>query len=369
MDNKSIRLFGDASMDFLTASMKKSEPCDRAGTSSVLVTGGAGYLGSHTVLELIRKGYRPVIFDNFSTSSEMVLPRLARICGREIPTVRGDVRNVNAVREVIQRFGVRAILHFAGLKAVAESVDEPLRYYDCNVGGLLSVLTAIQGTEARDVIFSSSATVYGDPDACPISEAAPLKPTNAYGHSKSICETILQDSARANDLRAVALRYFNPVGADSSGLIGEDPLHRPNNLMPFIAQVAAKRRERLSVFGSDYPTIDGTGVRDYVHVSDLAAGHVRALDFLTESSSGFTVLNLGTGHPVSVLQLINIFEQASGRRIPFAIEPRRTGDVAACWANPTAAEIKLGWRAARTVFDMCKDAWNWQALNPHGYRS
>lgn len=334
----------------------------------VLVTGGAGYIGSHTVVALVQSGFQPVVFDNFTNSSEAVFPRLEMLCGRPVPYVTGDVRDIGLLRRTIEKYNVRAVIHFAGFKAVGESVAEPLRYYDNNVNGLLALLSALNGTAARSIVFSSSATVYGEPDRCPIPESAAVRPTNPYGHSKAMCERILQSVCAADTtLHVAVLRYFNPAGAHESGLIGEDPAGIPNNLMPYLSQVAAGQREKLSVFGSDYATADGTGVRDYIHVVDLAKGHLAALQYLA-NHAGATFVNLGTGTPCSVLELIDAFTRESGKAVPYIFAPRRPGDIAECWADPSLAKHRLGWQAQLGVPAMCVDAWRWQKRNPHGYR-
>ncbi|QNP49739.1 UDP-glucose 4-epimerase GalE [Diaphorobacter aerolatus] len=327
----------------------------------ILVTGGAGFIGSHTCAALSAQGLPHVILDNFCNSKPSVLERLARITGAEPVFVKGDVRDRALVARVLREHGVTAVIHFAGLKAVGESVREPLRYYDTNVAGTATLLAAMREVGVRTMVFSSSATVYGDAPESPIRESAPTGPTNPYGHSKLMSEQIMADLDRSEpgQWRLARLRYFNPVGAHASGLIGEDPQDIPNNLMPFVAQVAAGGRKELSIFGGDYPTTDGTGVRDYIHVSDLADGHVAALRYL-EKHPGVLTLNLGTGEPVSVLQMVKAFESASGVSVPYRIVDRRPGDVAAYWADPETARKKLGWTAARNVEQMCADVWRWQ---------
>jgi UDP-glucose 4-epimerase len=335
----------------------------------VLVTGGTGYIGSHTCVELMQAGHEVVVLDNLCNSHEAVLERIAQIAGKPPQFVRADVRDFRALREVFAAHRFDAAIHFAGLKAVGESVEKPLEYYDNNVQGALSLCRAMAEAGVGTLVFSSSATVYGSAASVPISEDAPLGPTNPYGQSKLMVERILGDVAasRPDVWRVALLRYFNPVGAHPSGLIGEDPQGVPNNLMPNIAQVAAGVREKVRVFGSDYPTRDGTGVRDYIHVVDLARGHLAALDALWRERRGFTV-NLGTGRGVSVLEAVKAFERASKRAIPLERVGRRAGDVAESYADPSLAQRLLGWKAAHGLDDMCRDAWRWQSMNPHGYR-
>jgi len=328
----------------------------------ILVTGGAGFIGSHTCAALAAQGERFVILDNFSNSRRSVLDRLARITGAPVDCVEGDVRDGALVARVLRDHAVDAVIHFAGLKAVGESVREPLRYYDNNVGGTLALLAAMREVGVRTVVFSSSATVYGEPISSPIREDFALQPANPYGWSKAMAEQALADldHSAPGQWRIARLRYFNPVGAHESGLIGEDPQDVPNNLMPYVAQVAAGQRPELSIFGGDYSTADGTGVRDYIHVSDLAEGHVAALRYL-RAHPGLITVNLGTGQPVSVLQMVQAFERASGRPVPYRIAARRPGDVPAYWADPSQAERLLGWRAWRGADHMCVDAWRWQS--------
>jgi len=333
----------------------------------ILVTGGAGYIGSHTVVELLQAGHELVIFDNLSNSSIRVLERIERIAGIRSAFVEGDIRDASALADVFKAWPITAVIHFAGLKAVGESVEQPLRYYDNNVVGTLRLCEAMAGAGVRDLVFSSSATVYGDPHAVPIREDFPLQATNPYGRSKLHIEEILRDIASSDPAWRIALlRYFNPVGAHDSGLIGEDPRGIPNNLMPFVTQVAIGRRPELSIFGNDYPTPDGTGVRDYIHVVDLARGHLAALSAL-ERTAGVQTVNLGTGRGYSVLEMVKAFEMASGRRVPYRIVPRRPGDVAACYADPAFAQAQLGWTAEFDLDAMCRDAWRWQEANPEGY--
>jgi len=335
----------------------------------VLVTGGAGYIGSHTVLQLLNEGTDVVVLDNLSNSSPIALERVGVLAGRQVKLVQGSLCAPGTARSVLSEGGFDAVLHFAGLKAVGESVAEPLRYYRNNVYGTLNLLEAMIATGVRKLVFSSSATVYGVPEAVPIQESARRSTTNPYGRSKLIIEQVLEDMYAADpEWGIISLRYFNPVGAHPSGLIGEGPTGTPNNLMPFITQVASGLRKRLSVFGGDYLTIDGTGVRDYIHVQDLARGHLAALKYLSASDHGnMLAINLGTGRGVSVLELVRAFEEANGVTIPYDIVSRRPGDVAACFADPSLAERVLGWRATLNIESMCRDAWNWQSKNPHGY--
>jgi len=334
----------------------------------VLVTGGAGYIGSHTVVELLQAGWPVVVLDNLSNASAESLRRVERITGLPAPLVRGDVRDEALLTDLLARHDFGATLHFAGLKAVGESVARPLEYYDNNVGGTQVLLRCLQRAGVKRFVFSSSATVYGDPQSVPLREDARTGPTNPYGRSKWMVELMLQDLAASDPGWAIGiLRYFNPVGAHASGLIGEDPADVPNNLMPFVAQVAVGRRAELSVFGSDWPTRDGTGVRDYIHVVDLARGHVAALGRAGEQAGAFTV-NLGTGRGYSVLEMVRAFERASGRPVPYRLVGRRPGDIAECYADPSYARALLGWQAERGIDEMCADAWRWQSSNPQGYR-
>jgi UDP-glucose 4-epimerase len=333
----------------------------------IFVTGGAGYIGSHTCVALIQAGYTPVVYDNLCNSSAESLARVERITGVRPIFIRADVRDGTALDAAFTQHGVKAVIHFAGLKAVGESVEKPLAYYDNNVGGTLTLLQAMQRAKVHNIIFSSSATVYGDPASVPIREDFPLSATNAYGRSKLMIEEILGDLYRAEpQWRIARLRYFNPVGAHESGLIGEDPRGIPNNLMPYITQVAIGRLETLRIFGGDWPTPDGTGVRDYIHVMDLAEGHVAALRHLLDHPGMFTV-NLGTGQGYSVLQMVQSFGRSIGRALPYEIVDRRPGDIAECWADPTAAQQLLGWKARRGLDAICADAWRWQQGNPQGY--
>lgn len=334
---------------------------------SVLVTGGAGYIGSHTCLELLMAGNDVVVIDNLSNSKQAVFDRVERICGRRPVFYEYDVRNSEKVAEIILMHGIDAVIHFAGLKAVGESVNQPLRYYDNNVTGSVAVFRAMMKTGVRSLVFSSSATVYGNPHSVPIHEDFPLSATNPYGRSKLMIEEMLRDLIIADDTWHIALlRYFNPVGAHESGLIGEDPTGIPNNLMPYISHVAAGREKELQVFGGDYPTPDGTGVRDYIHVVDLADGHIAALDWLRQHS-GIHTFNLGTGKGNSVLEVVHAFEAVTGQPIPYRVVARRPGDIAQCYADVSRAKSELGWKAQRSITKMCKDAWNWQIKNPGGY--
>jgi UDP-glucose 4-epimerase len=333
----------------------------------VLVTGGAGYIGSHTAVELLQAGWEVVVLDNLSHASAESLRRVERITGRQAPLVRADIRDEGALAALLRSQRFDAAIHFAGLKAVGESVAQPLAYYDNNVAGTATLLRALAAANVRRLVFSSSATVYGDPQRVPIDEGAQVGPTNPYGRTKWMVELMLADLAAADpDWSIGMLRYFNPVGAHPSGLIGEDPRGVPNNLMPFVSQVAVGRLQQLSVFGGDWPTPDGTGVRDYIHVVDLARGHLAALDRLFGQRGAFTV-NLGTGRGYSVLELVGAFERASGRKVPYRIVDRRPGDIAACYADPSAAAALLGWRAELGIDRICADAWRWQQANPQGY--
>lgn len=334
---------------------------------SILVTGGAGYIGSHTCVELLAAGHEVVVFDNFCNSSRIAIERVKQITGRSPVIVEGDIRDQSALENTLRQYQCQAVIHFAGLKAVGESVEDPLRYYDNNVVGTHRLLTAMQNCNVDTLVFSSSATVYGEPQWLPYTEDHPLSAINPYGRTKLFIEQILQDLYTSSpSWRIAILRYFNPVGAHESGLIGEDPQGIPNNLMPYVAQVAVGRRPYLNVWGSDYPTPDGTGVRDYIHVVDLALGHLKALDALSEPQC-FAV-NLGTGMGNSVLDLVRAFETASGRPVPYQLSPRRSGDLAAYYADPTQAQQRLGWNAERDLATMCRDHWCWQSQNPNGYQ-
>ena len=335
--------------------------------STILVTGGAGYIGSHTVLALLEAGHEVLIVDNLSNSSAKVLPRLEQLSGQVIPFVQADVRDSAALDRIFAEHRIDGVIHFAGLKAVGESVAQPLRYFDNNVGSTLALLQAMDRAGVRRIVFSSSATVYGDPDQVPINESSRLQVTNPYGRTKLMCEDILRDLQMSDPRWQVAiLRYFNPVGAHISGTIGENPSGIPNNLMPFITQVAVGQREFLSIFGQDYPTPDGTGVRDYIHVVDLAQGHLAALNYLQNQQASITV-NLGTGRGVSVKELADTFARVTGVPVPYRFVDRRPGDVAACYADTRLAREALGWQAQLGVERMCQDAWRWQSNNPKGY--
>ncbi len=333
----------------------------------VLVTGGAGYIGSHTVVELINAGHTAVVLDNLCNSSAESLNRIEQITGQKPRLVQGDIRDAALLDELLAAEKFDATMHFAGLKAVGESVDMPLEYYDNNVNGTVVLLNALKKANVTRFVFSSSATVYGDPAVVPIQEDAPTGPTNPYGRTKWMIEFMLRDLAATDPRWAIAnLRYFNPVGAHVSGLIGEDPQGKPNNLMPFVAQVAVGRRDKLAVFGADYDTPDGTGVRDYIHVVDLALGHLAALDYAAAHNGEVTV-NLGTGNGYSVLEMIKAFEKASGRPVPYELVDRRPGDIATCYADPAHAKALLGWSASKGIEQMCEDGWRWQQGNPNGY--
>ena len=335
----------------------------------VFVTGGLGYIGSHTCVSLIDAGFDVSIIDNLSNSHVNVLERIHAIAGQVPEFFKGDIRDGALLKKIFHDQQFDAVIHFAGLKAVGESVAKPVDYYDNNVAGTLNLLKAMQDAAIKRIVFSSSATVYGDPHSVPIREDFPCSATNPYGSSKLMIENILADLSIADpEWQISRLRYFNPVGAHESGSIGEDPKGIPNNLMPFIAQVAGGRREKLQVFGDDYPTPDGSGVRDYIHVVDLAEGHLAALRYTGEHRRLLTV-NLGTGQGVSVLQMIDSFEKATGQEVPFEIVGRRPGDIAQCWADPSLANELLGWSANKTLKDMCVDTWRWQRMNPMGYQA
>jgi UDP-glucose 4-epimerase len=335
----------------------------------ILLTGGAGYIGSHTAIALLQSGLNVVVLDNLSNSSAESLSRVAKIAGRSATFIQGDIRDRALLNFLFAEHAIDAVLHFAGLKAVGESVAQPLRYYDNNVHGSQVLLQAMADAGVFSFVFSSSATVYGDPAQMPIAEECPVgQPTNPYGRSKLMVEDMLRDLAATDPRWRIAiLRYFNPVGAHESGLIGEDPNGIPNNLLPYIAQVAVGKLPELAVFGNDYPTHDGTGVRDYIHVVDLAEGHLRALDSL-KTRTGAHVWNLGTGQGYSVLDMVRAFEANSGKPVPYRISPRRPGDIATCYSDPSKAERELGWKAKRGLPEIMRDAWRWQQLNPNGYR-
>jgi UDP-glucose 4-epimerase len=336
----------------------------------IFVTGGAGYIGSHTCVELLDAGYDVTVFDNFCNSQPEAVARVERITGKKLRLLKGDIRDRGALVTALRESGASAVIHFAGLKAVGESVTQPLAYYDNNVVGTLRLLEAMGECGVKTLVFSSSATVYGDPQRLPLTEDHPLSATNPYGRSKLMIEEILRDLHRSDaSWRLGILRYFNPVGAHASGLIGEDPQGIPNNLLPFIAQVAVGRRAYLNVWGNDYATPDGTGVRDYIHIVDLALGHLRALTTLErlEKNDACLTVNLGTGTGYSVLDIVKAFELASGRSVPYKIAARRPGDIASCYADPQRAFNLLSWRAERGLSAMCADTWRWQSGNPNGY--
>ena len=334
----------------------------------VLVTGGAGYIGSHTCVELLHRGENVVVVDNLDNSSEESLARVKAITGKSVTFYRADLLDEKTLQKVFASHKIDSVIHFAGLKAVGESNSIPLRYYENNVSGTLALMKLMKQNGVNNLVFSSSATVYGEPKTVPIHEGFPLSATNPYGRSKLIVEDILRDFAKAEPTWNIAiLRYFNPIGAHQSGTIGEDPRGIPNNLLPYISQVAVGKLKQLAVFGNDYDTIDGTGVRDYIHVVDLALGHLKAIDHLRKKP-GLVTFNLGTGKGYSVFQMIAAFEKASGKKIAYEVKPRRQGDVQACYASPTLAEKEMGWVAIRGIDEMCQDAWLWQSQNPNGYQ-
>ncbi|MEA3352928.1 MAG: UDP-glucose 4-epimerase GalE [Campylobacterota bacterium] len=340
---------------------------------SILITGGAGYIGSHTLVELSHANYDFIVYDNLSNSSQESLKRVSKIIGRDITFIEGDIRDTEKLKEIFSNHQIDSVIHFAGLKAVGESVAKPLEYYDNNVVGTLRLLEAMKEFGCKKIVFSSSATVYGDPATTPILESFPVGgTTNSYGTSKYMIERILEDLYISdNSFKIAILRYFNPVGAHKSGTIGEDPNGIPNNLMPFISQVAVGKREYLSVFGGDYDTHDGTGVRDYIHVVDLANAHVKAIDYLNsqETMNEPLITNLGTGTGYSVLDVVKAFEKASGKEVPYKLCERRAGDIAKCYANPSFAKEVLDWEATRIIEQMCIDSWRWQSNNPNGYNN
>ena len=335
---------------------------------NVFVTGGAGFIGSHTVLQLLREGHDVTVLDNLSNASEESLNRVKELSGREAKLIVGDILDAPLLDKICSENRFDCCIHFAGLKAVGESVAKPWEYYNNNITGTLNLLKALRDHDMKNFIFSSSATVYGDPETVPITEECPKGTcTNPYGWTKSMIEQILMDMAKADsEWNIVLLRYFNPIGADPSGRIGENPRGIPNNLMPYVTQVAVGKLERLGVFGDDYDTPDGTGVRDYIHVSDLADGHIKALKKIVEKA-GLCIYNLGTGNGVSVLELVHSFEKANGITIPYDIKERRPGDIATCYADASKAKRELGWEAKHDIVDMCRDSWNWQKNNPNGY--
>lgn len=337
---------------------------------NILVTGGAGYIGSHTCIELLDAGFTPIVFDNLSNSSTVALDRVEKITGHKITFIKGDIRDANALDNVFSTYDIYAVIHFAGLKAVGESVEKPIMYYDNNVSGSINLFGAMERHHISRIIFSSSATVYGDPHTVPIKENFPTSTTNPYGGSKLIIEDVLKNIFVAHQHWNIALlRYFNPVGAHESGLIGEDPSDIPNNLMPYISGVAVGKLNQLSVFGDDYPTVDGTGVRDYIHVVDLAKGHVKALQaFKNKAVDNLFTVNLGTGIGYSVLEMVEAFKQASGKPITYQITGRRPGDIACCYADPSYAKQLIDWEATMGIQAMCDDTWKWQSENPNGYK-
>ena len=338
-------------------------------SKKILVTGGAGYIGSHTLIELIAAGFTPVVYDNLSNSSPASLARVQQIVGQSIEFIEGDILDTQLLAKTFAAHDFTAVIHFAGLKAVGESVAKPLWYYQNNVAGTLNLLDAMAKAQVKNLIFSSSATVYGDPEALPIVESSPRSATNPYGQSKLMIEHMLEDLAKSdNHWQLISLRYFNPIGAYHTGTIGENPNGIPNNLMPYVSQVAVGKLPQLSVFGNDYDTVDGTGVRDYIHVVDLAKGHVAALQYLEHQTQlGFEPINLGTGKGTSVLELVNAFIKTTGQPVPYSIAPRRPGDIASCYASSDKAKHLLGWQAEFDIERMCTDTWRWQSQNPNGY--
>jgi UDP-glucose 4-epimerase len=335
----------------------------------ILITGGAGYIGSHTCLQLLQADYDIVVLDNLSNSQTESLNRVQKLSGKDFPFIKADIRDAEALRSVFSQYNISGVIHFAGLKAVGESTEKPVLYYENNVVGSLNLLKVMAEFNVKSIVFSSSATVYGDPQEVPVKEDAPLSATNPYGQTKLMIENILRDVYRADNTWCIAiLRYFNPIGAHESGMIGEDPNGLPNNLLPYVAQVAVGKLQRLRVFGNDYPTHDGTGVRDYIHVIDLADGHLAALRHLEKSPTLITV-NLGTGLGYSVLDVVNTFSEKCGIKIAYDILPRRAGDVAINYADPTLAKDLLGWAAKKDLGQMCSDTWHWQSMNPLGYQN
>ena len=333
----------------------------------ILVTGGAGYIGSHTCVELLNAGYEPIVVDNLSNASEVSLQRVEAITGKKVQFYKADLLDTAVMDQIFSENDIHSVIHFAAFKAVGESVAQPLKYYHNNIAGTVSLCETMVKHNVKNIVFSSSATVYGDPASVPIKEDFPLSATNPYGRTKLMMEEVLGDVyVSDNNWNIVLLRYFNPVGAHKSGTIGEDPSGIPNNLMPFVSQVAVGIREKVSVFGNDYPTPDGTGVRDYIHVVDLAVGHVKAIEKL-EKNPGLFVCNLGTGQGYSVLEMIKAFKKASGKAIAYEIVDRRPGDIAECYAEPTLAKEALGWEATRGLEEMCEDNWRWQSENPNGF--
>ncbi|MDH5182542.1 MAG: UDP-glucose 4-epimerase GalE [Gammaproteobacteria bacterium] len=333
----------------------------------VLVTGGAGFIGTHTCIELLENGYNVIVIDNLSNSSKISLDRVRKITGNSIEFFHDDVRDKDALNKIFTNYDVGAVIHFAGLKAVGESVAKPLEYYDNNIGGTINLCQVMDAFNVKNIVFSSSATVYGEPDVVPIKENFPLAVTNPYGRSKLIIEEILHDlHVSDKDWNIALLRYFNPIGAHESGLFGEDPMGTPNNIMPYITQVGIGILDKLKIFGNDYDTIDGTGMRDYIHVVDLAKGHVAAIKAMGSFDDIITV-NLGTGSGYTVLELVNAFEVTTGIKIPYEFVERRPGDIARCYADVSLAKELLGWASEKTLNDMCRDSWNWQSKNPNGY--
>jgi UDP-glucose 4-epimerase len=348
--------------------------------NKILVTGGAGYIGTHTCIALYEAGYDVVVYDNLSNSSREAINRVSTLIGQTIEFIESDIRDAEVLKQVFASHEFFGVIHFAGLKAVGESVSKPLLYYNNNVGGTITLLEVMSEYNVKNLVFSSSATVYGDPERLPINEESPRSCTNPYGQSKLAVEYVLEDLAVSDDSwNLIALRYFNPVGAHTSGQIGEDPNDIPNNLMPYISQVAVGKLDKLSIFGNDYPTVDGTGVRDFIHVIDLAQGHVAALNYLDKqtrsngsgttkkNSVGFLPINLGTGKGTSVLELVSAFSEVSGQSIPYQFAERRAGDIASCYASADKAKMLLGWQAELSIADMCQDTWRWQSMNPNGY--
>ena len=336
---------------------------------NILVTGGAGYIGSHTCVELLNAGYDIVVVDNFDNSCMKAVDTVKDITGKDFKFYEVDLLDRENLEKVFIENKIDAVIHFAGLKAVGESTQIPLRYYHNNITGTLILMELMEKYDVNNIVFSSSATVYGMPKSVPITEDFPLSTTNPYGSTKLMLEQILTDAAKANDkLSVTLLRYFNPIGAHESGNMGEDPQGIPNNLLPYVAQVAVGKLEKVHVFGDDYPTPDGTGVRDYIHVVDLAIGHLKAIE-KKANEAGVHIYNLGTGNGYSVLQIIKAFEKACGKELPYVIDPRRPGDIAECWANPAKAKAELGWEATRGIEEMCQDSWRWQSTHPNGYNS
>ena len=336
---------------------------------NILVTGGAGYIGSHTCVELLNAGYDIVVVDNFDNSCMKAVDTVKETTGKDFKFYEVDLLDRDNLEKVFIENKIDAVIHFAGLKAVGESTQIPLRYYHNNITGTLILMELMEKYDVNNIVFSSSATVYGMPKSVPITEDFPLSTTNPYGSTKLMLEQILTDAAKANDkLSVTLLRYFNPIGAHESGNMGEDPQGIPNNLLPYVAQVAVGKLEKVHVFGDDYPTPDGTGVRDYIHVVDLAIGHLKAIEKKT-NEAGVHIYNLGTGNGYSVLQIIKAFEKACGKELPYVIDPRRPGDIAECWANPAKAKAELGWEATRGIEEMCQDSWRWQSTHPNGYNS